>query len=82
MKTISVRLPDELYAEIEAEARARGISKAAAIRERLPRSYDQTRNDPLASVRDLIGSVSGGPPDLSARTKHYLREWGFGRDRS
>jgi hypothetical protein len=37
----------------------------------------------LADIADQIGSVDDDlPPDLSARTKHYLRLWGYGRDRS
>ena len=37
----------------------------------------------LADIADLIGSADSDlPADLSARTKHYLRLWGYGRDRS
>jgi Arc/MetJ-type ribon-helix-helix transcriptional regulator len=79
MKTCSIRLPDRLVAEIEAESRARRISKSDVIRERLERVPAQATDDPLASIRDLIGSVDGGPADLSARKKHYLRAWGYGR---
>jgi hypothetical protein len=36
----------------------------------------------LEAIADLIGSVDDDlPSDLSARKKHYLRLWGFGRDR-
>jgi hypothetical protein len=28
---------------------------------------------PYAKIRDLIGSVSGGPPDLGERHREYLR---------
>ena len=80
MKTLNVRLPDPLAAEIEAESRDRQISKSDVVRERLQRAPAQPHPDPLASIRDLIGSVDGGPPDLSARKKHYLRVWGFGRE--
>ena len=31
-------------------------------------------------IRDLIGTDTGGPRDLSARKKHYLKAWGYGRD--
>jgi Arc/MetJ-type ribon-helix-helix transcriptional regulator len=83
MKTINVRLPDALAAEIDAEAQARRLSKSDIVRERLQRAPAQIGVDPLASIRDLIGSVKDDlPEDLSARKKHYLREWGFGRDRS
>jgi Arc/MetJ-type ribon-helix-helix transcriptional regulator len=79
MKTVTVRLPERLVADIEAESRDRRVSKSDVIRERLERGANQQHPDPLASIRDLIGSVDHGPPDLSARKKHYLRAWGFGR---
>lgn len=74
MKTITVRLPEFLAAEIETESRARRMSKSDVVRERLQRRQGEERVDPLASIRDLIGSVDGGRPDLSARKKEYLRE--------
>ena len=73
MRTVSVRLPEPLVADLDAESRERGISRSALIRERLELAATQPRSDPLASIRDLIGSVDGGLPDLSARKKHYLR---------
>ncbi len=84
MKTLVVRIPDSVAAEIDATARARGVSKSDVARERLARPDAPAAGeaDPLAAIRDLIGSVEGGPPDLSARKKHYLREWGYGRKRS
>ncbi len=83
MKTMVIRVPEALAAEIEDVARARGVSKSEVARERLARpAAGEPEADPLASIRDLIGSVKGGPPDLSARKKHYLREWGYGRKRS
>ena len=81
MKTITVRLPDALACEIEAELRVRRISKSDVVRERLQRAPTQSQPDPLASIRDLIGSVKDDlPADLSARTDHYLQVTGFGRD--
>jgi hypothetical protein len=78
---LTIRLPDALAAAIEAESRKRRISKSDVARERLQRAAPPS-DDPLASIRDLIGSVDGGPPDLSERKKHYLRTWGYGRNRS
>ena len=74
MKTLTVKLPEPLAASIEAESRARNISKSEIVRERLTRTPSYPDADPLASIRDLIGSVDGGRPDLSARRKEYLRE--------
>src|SRR4026209_2933268 len=74
MKNVNVRLPDPLIAEIEAESRARGMSKSDVVRDRLQRAPAHPDTDPLAPIRDLIGSVDDDlPTDLSARTDHYLR---------
>ena len=79
MKAITVRLPEPLIADIEAESRVRKISKSDVVRERLQRARRLVA--PLESIVDLIGSVDGLPPDLSARTKHYLGATGYGRKR-
>jgi Arc/MetJ-type ribon-helix-helix transcriptional regulator len=81
MKTITVRLPEPLAAEIEAESRGRKCSKSDVVRERLqrvgrPRSG---RSTPLGAIADLIGSVAGLPPDLSSRKKRYLKSRKYGR---
>jgi Arc/MetJ-type ribon-helix-helix transcriptional regulator len=74
MKAITVRLPERIAAELEEEARKRRISKSDVVRERIARAREPSA-DPLAGIRDLIGSVTDDslPPDLSARTKHYVR---------
>ena len=37
----------------------------------------------LDDIADVVGAVDDGlPADLSARKKHYLRLWGYGRNRS
>jgi hypothetical protein len=79
MKTLTVRLPDELVAQIDSESRARRVSKSDIVRERL--SQSQSVPDPLASIADLIGSVDVGPPDLSTNLKRHLRTSGYGRKR-
>ena len=83
MKTLTVRLPESLAAAIEAEARARGVSKSDVVRARLERSDAAgERSASLDEIADLIGSVVDDlPADLSARTEHYLRATGYGRDR-
>lgn len=78
MKAVNVRLPESLLAEIEAESRARRMTTSEVLRDRLQRAPAHPDTDPLASIRDLVGSVKRGPPDLSARKKHYLRAWGYG----
>ena len=84
MKTITVRLPEPVAAEIEAESLARGVSMSDVVRERLDSGRPGGGNaDPLSDIRHLIGSVDDDlPADLSARTKHYLRSTGYGRNRN
>jgi len=84
MKTITVRLPEPLVAEIEAESRGRKISKSDIVRERLQlaRGLAGQQVGPLDSVADLIGSVDGLPANLSAQKKRYLRVTGYGRKRT
>lgn len=80
MKTLTVRLPEPLVSEIEAESRARNVSKSDVIRERLRAA--QRRTEPLHDIADLIGSVDGLPADLSARRRHYLAATGYGHKRA
>jgi len=82
MKTLTVRLPEPLVAEIEAESRGRKISKSDVVRERLeigPRKRRRTAS--LNAIADLIGSVNNLPSDLTAHKKKYLRDSGYGQKR-
>ena len=82
VKTLTVRLPEALVAEIEAESRARKLSKSDVVRERLTaRMRAPRRRGSLDSIRDLIGSVEGLPSDLSARKKEHLRKSAHGQKR-
>ena len=83
MRNVTVRLPEPLVAEIEAESRTRKISKSDVIRERLELAPHQKRG-PAAwpeAIADVVGSVSGLPEDLSSRKKEYLRGTGYGQKR-
>jgi Arc/MetJ-type ribon-helix-helix transcriptional regulator len=84
MKTLTVRLPEPLVAELEAESRERQISKSDVVRERLRLATNppRRRSAPLDAVADLIGSVDGLPADLSARKKRYLKATGYGQKRA
>ena len=83
MKTLTVRLPEALVAEIEAESRCRKVSKSDVVRERLsrPAGPGGRRLRWLHAIADLVGSVDGLPADLSARKKAYLKTTGYGRKR-
>ena len=87
MKSLTVRLPEELVAEIETESREAGLSKSDVVRRRLQmpsrdraRSTQPTFHDLAA---DVIGIVKEDdlPRDLSGRKKHYLQRLGYGRNR-
>jgi len=83
MKTLTVRLPEPLVADIEAESRGRKISKSDVVRERLESARGRRRRTAsLDAIADLIGSVEGLPTDLSARKKELLRASGYGQKRS
>jgi Arc/MetJ-type ribon-helix-helix transcriptional regulator len=85
MRTLTVRLPDALVAQIDAESRDRRISKSDVIRERLQAGAEtrrRRRRSGFDLVADLAGAVDGLPSDLSSRKKHYLKTTGYGRSRS
>jgi hypothetical protein len=84
MKTLTVRLPETLVAQIEAESRERKLSKSDIVRERLSRAgpADQELPASYLAIADLIGSVNSGPADRSGRVKHYLKSTGYGRNRA
>jgi hypothetical protein len=84
MRSLTVRLPDQLVREIEAESRQRNCAKSDVVRERLqsgaaPASSSSSR---LNLIADLIGSVDGLPADMSARRKRYLKTTGYGKKRT
>src|SRR5689334_18900295 len=74
MKTLTVRLPETVVAEIEAESRRRKLSKSDVVRERLAGAEKPGRRSPalLEAIADVVGSVDRLPRDLSARSKKYL----------
>lgn len=83
MKTLTVRLPEPLVADIEAESRGRQISKSDVVRERLERAPRRRRRAAsFDAIADLVGSVDGLPADLSARKKKYLQTTGYGQKRT
>ena len=84
MKTLTVRLPELLVAELDAESRGRGCSKSDIVRERLQHAARPVprQSAPLDAIADLIGSVDGLPADLSGRKKQHLKATGYGRKRA
>jgi Arc/MetJ-type ribon-helix-helix transcriptional regulator len=84
MKMLTVRLPEAVVAEIEAESRQRKLSKSDVVRERLTGAEKSRRRQPalLDAIADIVGSVDRLPRDLSARTKKYLKSTGYGDKRT
>ncbi len=82
MKTLTVRLPEGLVAQIEAESRSRRLTKSDVVRERLSLAAIDQPSSAVDAIADLIGSVDGTPADLSNRKKQYLKTSSYGRKRS
>ena len=78
MQTISLKLPDDLLAELEREARTRRITKSVLVRESLEAALRGRRRRATSCydlARDLAGRVKGLPRDLAHNPK-YME--GFG----
>ena len=84
MKTLTIRLPEPLVAQIDAESRERNLSKSDIVRERLQAGAKGRRPEVQAfdAITDLLGCVDGLPSDLSAQKKRYLKVTAYGRKRS
>ena len=78
MKTLSLKLPDELESRVGAIARQRGSSKSEVVRSALE-AYLAGEVPPFSgSALDLAGDLVGaldGPGDLSYHQKH-MRGYG------
>lgn len=74
---ISLRLPDPLFRRVNQEARRRRLRRSDLVRQALEAFLEGgaalAGDRPYDKIRDLIGSVSGGPPDLGERHREYLR---------
>ncbi|MEA3209634.1 MAG: hypothetical protein QOE70_2691 [Chthoniobacter sp.] len=79
MQTLVLRIPDDLAADIEAEARRLNSTKSEVARARLAAVRAPGAGFDLIS--DLVGAEKGGPADLSARKKQYLKTTGYGREK-
>ena len=82
MKTLVLRIPEELEAELEAEAKRLNLTKSEVARQRLVAgAVSKSPEDGYNLIADLVGSVEDGPTDRSARKKHYLKATGYGRSK-
>ncbi len=78
MQTLVLRIPDDLAREMEAEARERHLTKSEIARRRLIAAGSQTPRPAsgFELIADLIGTVEGGPTDMSSHKKQYLKAHG------
>ncbi len=81
MQTLVLRVPDDVAAELEGEARKLNTTKSEVARMRLAAGR-ATSGAGFALISDLVGAEKGGPADLSARKKHYLKARGYGHAKS
>lgn len=81
MKTLTIKVPDELARRLEQRAKRSGRSKSSLARESIERDLDRdSAVEEPPSVYDLVkddlGCVDSGVTDLSTNPKHME---GFGR---
>jgi predicted transcriptional regulator len=79
MQTISLKLPDDLLADLKREAKARRVSKSALVRKSVEAALRRRPRRSAAScydlARDLAGTIKGLPRDLASNPKYMA---GFG----
>jgi Ribbon-helix-helix protein, copG family len=76
---MTLKLPEDLFAEISSEARARNISKSQVVRERLAnRRTAKGKGSLWNQIEDLVISSDSLPADLSSNKAH-LKLYGQNR---
>ena len=76
---MTLKLPEDLFAEISSEARARRISKSQVVRERLAnRRTAKGKGSLWNQIEDLVISSDSLPADLSSNKAH-LKSYGQNR---
>ncbi len=83
MQTLVLRIPDDLARELDAEAKKAHLTKSEVARRRLivAGSQSHAAASGFDLIADLVGTVEGGPADMSARKKDYLKTKGYGKSR-
>jgi hypothetical protein len=75
---ISVRLHEPLFKQLNREAHKRRIRRSDLVREALEGflggKIARIDSLPYERIRDLVSSLSGGPPDLGEQHRKYLRD--------
>lgn len=79
MKTISLKLPDDVHAKLANLSKQRGQAKSDIVRDALDVYLAERKQDTRVSCADLAGDLVGsvsGPTDLATNPKHMQ---GYGR---
>jgi hypothetical protein len=82
MKTLTIKVPDDLFAEISSSAQTRGIPKSEIVRERLlgrSAAVGSNKASLWSRMEDLVIPTDPLPVDLSSNKAHLK---GYGKKRS
>jgi hypothetical protein len=76
---MTLKIPEDLFAEITNEARVRNITKSQVVRERLAKvRVGKARGSLWVQVEDLVIKLDSLPADLSSNKTH-LKSYGKNR---
>lgn len=82
MKTLTVKIPDVVFADIAGDAKARNVPKSEIVRERLmrkPATAKRTKDSLWDRMEDLVIRSDAVPADLSSNKAHLKN---YGKNRS
>jgi predicted DNA-binding protein len=72
-RQLTMRLSAELATKLERSAKRLKRKRSEVVREALEQYLDtQPEVRPIERVRDLLGTISSGRPDLGRRHREYL----------
>jgi Arc/MetJ-type ribon-helix-helix transcriptional regulator len=79
MKTVTVKLPPEIDAALEAVSARRRVSKSVVLREALEAALAKEASKPSVFhlMQDSLGCIDSGVSDLATNPKHL--EEGYGK---
>ena len=73
MRTISLKLPEDLLIHLEREANLRRVTKSSLVRQSLIQFLRKPERDEISCfdlARDLAGTIKGLPKDLADNPKY------------
>lgn len=82
MKTLTIKVPDTLFAEITSAALTRKVPKSEIVRERLTQKSGAAKTRRISlwnRMQDLVLQADSLPVDLSSNKAHLK---GYGQKRS